>query len=68
MLKEHILHVLQQSGQPMFLHEIKAALTAHCGSASRPYKNDAELIAGIMELVSAGEVSTLGPAYLLNKK
>lgn len=51
----------------MFLHEIRAAINAEFANAPRPYSNDAELVAGIMELVADGSVTTLGPTYLFNK-
>jgi hypothetical protein len=52
----------------MFLHEIRAALSAESGSPPSSQNNDAELMARIMELVSAGDVTTVGPAYIINKK
>jgi hypothetical protein len=52
----------------MFLHEIRAALGAEFGSTPSPHNNDAELMARIMELISAGDVTTVGPAYIINKK
>lgn len=52
----------------MFLHEIRAALGAELGSTARPYSNDAEVMASLAELISAGDITTLGPAYLINKK
>ena len=51
----------------MFLHEIRAALDAEFGTTPRPYNHDGEVLAGIMELVSDGQVATLGPTYLFNK-
>ena len=51
----------------MFLHEIRAAINAEFANAPRPSSNDADLVAGIMELVADGSVTTLGPTYLFNK-
>ncbi len=60
--------MLSQSAEPMFLHEIRAALDAKFGSAPRPYKSDVDLFTGIMELVSDGQLTTVGPAYFFKKR